>query len=121
VKHIPAVADACQDPGAEVLQQDVRVSQQPLEGGPIAGGLQVQLDRLLPGVLGEERGSDAGLVERRLRAEPTGEVTETGSFDLDDLSAEEHQLVAAVRSRQDVCQVQDPHAVQRSLVHAAPW
>jgi hypothetical protein len=44
----------------------------------------------------------------------------TRFLDLDDLGAEEHQLVAAVRARQYVGQVEDPYAVQRSVVHASP-
>ncbi|GAA4461321.1 hypothetical protein GCM10023170_064200 [Phytohabitans houttuyneae] len=49
-----------------------------------------------------------------------GEVALAGSFDLDDLGAEEHQVIAAVRPGQHVRQIQDPYAAQRSVVHASP-
>jgi hypothetical protein len=120
VQDVPVVAHALQDTGAEILEQDVRTGHQFVEGGPVAGGLEVEFDRLLPGVLGEEGCADAGGVEPRLRAEPAGEVTMMRLLDFDDLGSEQHQLIAAVRSGQYIGQIHHPYAAQRSVVHALP-
>ena len=120
VQDVPVVADAVQHAGPEVLEQHVRVAHQLLEGRPVAGSLRSSSIDFFPAFWARNEAPMPAWLSAGLRAEPAGQVAVPRLFDLDDLGAEQHQLVAAVRAGQYVGQVEDPYAAQRSVVHALP-
>ena len=108
-----------QHAGPEVLEQHVGAARPARRRSPgRRASLRSSSTDFLPAFWARNDAPMPGPVERRVRAEVAGQVAVARHLDLDDLGAEQHQLVAAVRAGQDVGQVEDPDAAQRSVVHA---
>ena len=108
-----AQAEPIHHAGAEVLDQHVGGRDEPLQHVLAAVGLQVERDRLLAAVLGQERRAHQLLVERRVGAELARQIAVLGHLDLDHLRAEQRELVGAERPGQHVGQIEHPDSRQR--------
>jgi hypothetical protein len=105
--------------GAVVLDQHVGpVGDQPLERLAPALGLEVQRDGALVRALGEEAGAHHRLVQRVVGPRLPALVGLVGVVHLDDVGAEDGQLVGGERPGQHVGAVEDPDAFE--WPHAVP-
>ena len=109
MQRAPAVAQALEDAGPVVLDQDVRGVEQAVEDHLILGATQVQGDRLLPVV---QRGEVQALPADE-RADGAGVVAVRRLLHLDDPRAELGEDERAVGAREDAGQVDDDDAVER--------
>jgi hypothetical protein len=101
-------SEAVEHTGPEVLQQHVRGLDEPAEHLRAVLVLQVDSDRPLAGVLGEERDAEAPGAELGIGAELPRQVTRARQLHLHDVGAEQRQLVTGERPGKHVGQVQDP-------------
>src|SRR3954454_74322 len=99
---------------AEVVQEDVRLLEQPVEHVTAPSALEVEGHRLLAAVEPDE-----------VAAQPThrmvvaaGEVTAVGAFELDDPGAEVGQMPRGERRGHRLLDSADEHAVERQRSHA---
>ena len=112
VEALGREAEPVEDPGAEVLDEHVGPLRQPGEDVAAVVGLQVEDDRLLVAVRGEEVGRDVRVVGAdEGRAPAAGVVTGVG-LDLDDARAHVAEHLAGLRSGQGTRQVDDEDAGQ---------
>ena len=69
---------------------------------------QIEGQRTLTGVLGKEGNPHPLFIQFRISPQLTGQVPTTRDLDLDHLSSQMCELVAAERACQDIRQIQNP-------------
>ena len=87
-ERLVAEAEAIHHAGAEILDDDVGGGDQALERGAALRALEIERDRALAGVLGEERDAHVALVELGIGAELAREIAGARHLDLDHVGAE---------------------------------
>ena len=107
-----------------VLEQDVGLRGELTRDGPAFLGRDVQGDRLLAAVGGQEvrrlaRGFARGVPGER-RAPAPGIVARAGALDLDHFGAQVGEVLAAPGAGQNPRQVQHPASVQRTIHRGLP-
>jgi hypothetical protein len=121
-QHVGAEAEAGQRAGPEVLQQHVRTPQQLGEHRLVVVVLEVEGDRLLVAVGGQEvrRLPVAGVRLHERRAPAAGVVPAAGVLHLDHPGAEVAEHHPGVRPGEGPGQVDDENAVERSTHGSTP-
>ncbi len=104
-QRIEAQSKAIHHAGPEVLDDDRRAVHEPPKHLLAAHVLEVQGDRALAGILGEERNAHELPIECRICAELARKITRLRDFDLDDVGAEVRELMTAERSGENVGEV----------------
>jgi hypothetical protein len=75
--------------------------------------LRLMVTERLPAFLGEERGPHQRPVERGICAELAGEIARTGRLDLDDLSAQQRELIGPERPCQHIGEIEHTNAAEK--------
>jgi len=114
-------AQAAHYPRAEILHDHVGAAHQATEDLLALLGLEVERDRALAGILGQERDTHVGLVQRRVSAELTRQIACAARLDLNDIGAHVRQLVAGKGAGQHVRQIEDAHALKWLDGHRGPF
>ncbi len=107
--------EATHHAGPEVLDQHVGVADEPSQDVATAIRLQIDRDRLLAAVLCQERRTHQLLVQRRIGAKLARKVPRFGKLQLDDLRAEQAELIGTERSGEDIGEIEHAHARERAL------
>ncbi len=113
-------AEPLEDAGAEVLHQDVGPVDQAQQDLAVGLVLEVEGDGLLVAVGGQEVRRLPGVGPAHERRSPAaGVVAVPGCLDLDHPGTEVAEHHGGVRTGQGAGEVDDEHAVERSLVHVS--
>ena len=103
-------------PGLEVLDQHVRPPDDPLDGRPPLGALEVDGEGAFVVVDPDEGGGHLPLPEAGEVQHPARDVAARRRLDLDDLRPEQRELVGRDRAGHDLGEVDDPDPLER-LAH----
>jgi len=115
---VQAEAEAIHDPWPEVFHEDVRPLDEPLEATASLVRLQVELDRLLVAVGGQEVCRDGVVVRSDERRTPVARlVADARRFHLDDAGSHVAEHHRGVRSGQGSAEVDDNGAGERPGRH----
>src|SRR4030095_837325 len=114
-ERLVAEPEPVHDPAAEILPDHVRVGHQPLDDLDRFHASQIERERPLVAVHGEERGRHLALGPRAVGGGDACLVALL-RLDLDDVGAQESQLVGPVGTGEIAGEVEDPDARER-LAH----
>ena len=103
---VVADAEAVHHTGAKILDEHVGPAHQLSQQVLALWSLEIEGDRLLAGILGEERHAHETPVQIRIGAKLTRQVAGAGHLHLDDFRAQMRQLVAAEGTREHVRQIE---------------
>jgi hypothetical protein len=101
----------------EILDDDIGGAQQAAEHLLAGLALEIDGDRTLAGVLGEERRPHQRLVEGGIGAELAREIAHAGRLHLDDLGAQQRELIGSERPCEHIGEIEDANAAEKPAHH----